>query len=120
MILVAAHSPESMPRLMALKRQEIEDPEVLELYTRFDEAVDWRPDDARLDELADRVVGLMSRSEPWGDDPDAIIAVEVVELLDSYFVDAVPVARRLMELVEERGWSGWTNLKPTTDVHRPS
>jgi hypothetical protein len=27
------------------------------------------------------------------------------------FVNAVPVARRLQRLLEERGWSGWTNLE---------
>jgi hypothetical protein len=41
------------------------------------------------------------------------MSVELVELLDSFFVDAVPVARRLMQLLEERGWSGWTQLEPT-------
>ncbi len=30
------------------------------------------------------------------------------------FVDSVPAAGRLMELLEERGWSGWTQLEPTT------
>ena len=62
--------PEQMPKWIALKREEIEDPEVM--------------------------------------------AVETVELIDSFFVAAVPVARRLMQLLEERGWSGWTQLEPTT------
>jgi len=35
------------------------------------------------------------------------------------FIEQVPAARRLLELLEERGWSGWTQLEPTTaDVHR--
>ncbi len=28
--------------------------------------------------------------------------------------NVVPAAGRLMELLEERGWSGWTELEPTT------
>lgn len=119
-ILVAAHSPEQMPKLMALKGEEIEDPEVVELYQRLDEAIDWQPDDPRLPELADRLAALISTAdnrEKYA--ADDAIAVELVELLDSFFVDAVPIARRLMQLLEERGWSGWTRLEPvTTDARR--
>lgn len=42
------------------------------------------------------------------------LAEGIVELLDSAFFDAMPVSRRLVELLEERGWSGWTQLKPVT------
>lgn len=119
-ILVAAHSPEQMPKWMAYKREEIENPEVVELYQRLDEAIDWQPDDPRLPGLADRLAALIStadnREEYAADDT---IEVELVELLDSFFVDAVPIARRLMQLLEERGWSGWTQLEPvTTDAGR--
>jgi DNA-binding transcriptional MerR regulator len=119
-ILVAAHSPEQMPKWMALKREEIENPDVVELYQRLDEAIDWQPDDPRLPELADRLAATISTADNWeqyGAEDD--MAVELVELLDSFFVDAVPVARRLMQLLEERGWSGWTHLEPvTTDARR--
>jgi DNA-binding transcriptional MerR regulator len=114
-ILVAAHSPEQMPRWIALKSEQIEDPEVVDLYQRLDEAIDWQPDDPRLPELADRLAASISNADNWEQHAaDDVMAVELVELLDSYFVDAVPVARRLMQLLEERGWSGWTQLEPTT------
>jgi DNA-binding transcriptional MerR regulator len=114
-ILVAAHSPERMPKWIALKREEIEDPEVVELYQRLDEAIDWQPDDPRLPELADRLAASISNADNWEEyAADDAMSVELVELLDSFFVDAVPVARRLMQLLQERGWSGWTQLKPTT------
>jgi hypothetical protein len=32
-------------------------------------------------------------------------------LLDEVFVNAVPIARRLLRLLEERGWTGWTQLE---------
>jgi DNA-binding transcriptional MerR regulator len=118
-ILVAAHSPEQMPKWMALKREEIENPDVVELYQRLDEAIDWQPDDPRLPELADRLAATISTADDWEQyDAEDDMAVELVELLDSFFVDAVPVARRLMQLLEERGWSGWTQLEPTADAYR--
>jgi hypothetical protein len=36
---------------------------------------------------------------------------DLVELLDSVFLDSVPVAPKLLELLKERGWTGWTNLE---------
>ena len=45
------------------------------------------------------------------------MAVELVRLLASFSVNAVPVARRLMQLREEHGWSGWTQLAPVTGRH---
>lgn len=114
-ILVAAHSPEQMPTWMAIKREQIEDPEVVELYQRFDEAIDWQPDDPRLPALADRLSAMMSTAGNWEEHAsDDTMAVDLVELLDSFFVDAVPVARRLLQLLEKRGWSGWTQIEPTT------
>ncbi len=32
----------------------------------------------------------------------------LVALLDSIFLDSVPIARRLMDQLEARGWHGWT------------
>ena len=105
---------------MALKREQIEDPEVDRSLPAVREAIDWQPDDPRLPELADRLAASISTADDWGQyDADDGMEVGLVELLDSFFVDAVPVARRLMQLLEERGWSGWTQLEPvTTDAGR--
>lgn len=113
-ILVAAHSPERMPTWMALKREQIEDPGTAEFYQRLDEAIDWQPEDPRLPALADRLAALISTAGTLEQHTADHMAVDLVDLLDSFFVDAVPVARRLMQLLEERGWSGWTQLEPTT------
>ena len=32
-------------------------------------------------------------------------------LLDEVFINAVPAARRLLTLIEQRGWTGWTKVK---------
>ena len=113
-ILLAAHSPERMSRWMAIKRKQIEDPAVVELYRRLCEVVDWPPDDPRLPELADWLAASISNAADWEEhDADDALGAGFVELLDSMFVEAVPAARRLMELLEERGWSGWTQFEPT-------
>ena len=117
-ILIAAQAPDRMAKWIALKREQLEDPEVVELYGRLYEMAGWQPDDPRLPDLADWLATVISaaydRQEPDSDDS---LAVGLVELVDSIFVDTVPAARRLMELLEERGWSGWTQLEPTSDAH---
>ncbi len=35
----------------------------------------------------------------------------LVALLDGIFVQHVPVARELLRLLEQRGWTGWTKLQ---------
>jgi len=114
-ILLAAHSPEKMEKWIALKREQLEDPDVVELYRRFCEMIDWQPDDPRLPELADWLAAAFAKAQGWEQyDADDRLAGGSVELLDSMFVEMVPAAGRLMELLEERGWSGWTELEPTT------
>lgn len=111
-ILIAAHTPERMPEFMADKRKQIEDPEIVDLYRALGEAIDWDPDDPRLPPLADRLAVIIDKSVATDGYPDDELADETVELIDSFFLDSMPVARRLLELLEERGWSGWTQLKP--------
>jgi DNA-binding transcriptional MerR regulator len=117
-ILIAAHSPERIVRWMAIKREQIEDPEVVELYRRLYELAGWKPDDARLPELADWLAAIFNAHNWEEDDSDDALAAGFVELVDSMFVEAVPAGRRLMQLLEERGWSGWTQIEPTADAHR--
>jgi len=118
-ILIAADSPELMGKWMKAKHEQLDDPEVVELYGRLYRMVDWSPDDPRLPELADWLAALFAKAGGGEkDDSDDALEAGSVELIDSMFVDAVPAARRLLELLEERGWSGWTQLEPTADDHR--
>ena len=64
-ILIAAHSPEQMDKWIALKREQLEDPDVVELYRRFCEMIDWQPDDPRLPELADWLAAAFAKAEGW-------------------------------------------------------
>lgn len=112
-ILVAAQLPEQMPTLMAIKSVQLDNPAVLELYNDLWEAVDWEPDDPRLPGVADRLVTLIeTTSEEWEDHEDQFeLDDDLVDLLDSVFLDSLPIAHRLLRLLEERGWTGWTRLE---------
>ncbi len=112
-ILVAAQIPDQMPALMALKRGQIEDPAVTAMYFDLVEAADWDADDPRLPAVADRLVAMFEEdAEHWSDgEIDFALGDELVALLDEVFIKAVPVARKLLRLLEERGWRGWTQLE---------
>lgn len=113
-ILVAAQIPDKMPALIALKRAQIEDPAVTAMYLDLVEAVGWDTDDPRLPTMADRLVAMFEQdADRWSGDEAADFALDddLAALLDEVFVNAVPVARRLLSLLEERGWSGWTKLE---------
>ena len=44
------------------------------------------------------------------------VSAELVELLDATFLQSFACAARLLELLEERGWTGWTDIRRTTAV----
>ena len=45
----------------------------------------------------------MEEEHPLSDD--------LVALLDAALFEFLPCAPRLLELLEERGWTGWTNIR---------
>jgi len=103
-----------MPTLMALKRQQIEDPGVVDLYFELVDAAEWPVDDPRLPAIADRLVAMIeNEADDWSEEQLADFGLddELVALLDGVFIAAVPVALRLLSLLEERGWTGWTRLE---------
>jgi DNA-binding transcriptional MerR regulator len=119
-ILVAAQLPEQMPTLMAIKRAQLDNPAVVDLYNDLWEAVDWKPGDPRLPALADRLVALIEATSNDEHDDDVFeLDDELVDLLDSVFLDMVPIAHQLLGLLEQRGWTGWTRLERVDPrVHR--
>ena len=84
------------------------------MYLDLVEAVNWEADDPRLAAVADRLVAMFEEDAArWSEDEivDFDLDDELAELLDEVFVSAVPVARTLLHLLEERGWTGWTKLE---------
>ena len=114
-ILVAAQLPEQMPALMALKSAQLDTPAVKAIYLDFVEVAEWDADDPRLPAFADRLVSLIEESSKGWEDYEReggfALDDDLVELLDRVFVSSLPVARRLLVLLEERGWTGWTRLE---------
>jgi DNA-binding transcriptional MerR regulator len=113
-ILVAAQLPEQMSFYMKMKQQQLDDPATVELYRDLADAITWEADDPRLMAVRDRLVALLDAADAEGwDSHDEQMSDDLVELLDSVFLDSMPIAHRLMELLEERGWRGWTRLERT-------
>jgi DNA-binding transcriptional MerR regulator len=114
-ILVAAQLPEQMPALMAIKHAQLDTPAVTAIYLDLVKAADWKAGDPRLPAFADRLVSLIEESakgwEHYQPDRDFALDDHLVELLDSVFLTSVPIAPRLLELLHERGWTGWTKLE---------
>ncbi|UYM07500.1 MerR family transcriptional regulator [Solicola gregarius] len=122
-ILVAAQLREQMPFYMTMKQQQLDDPAAVELYGVLAEVMQWEVGDPRVAAMADRLAALLDAvGVEESEQHDEQMPDELVELLDAVFLDSVPVARRLMELLEERGWRGWTNLErvpPRQDSANP-
>jgi hypothetical protein len=114
-ILVAAQLPEHMPLYMKLKQRQLDDPAVVDLYRELAEVIHWPEDDARVAAVGDHLVASLEAAEaaaPEGWEAfDQQMPDELAALLDAVFLDSVPVARRLLDRLEERGWRGWTKLE---------
>ncbi|OHV27451.1 MerR family transcriptional regulator [Parafrankia soli] len=110
-ILVAAQLPEHMPFYMKVKQQQLDDPATLQLYRDLPAVIDWEADDPRVAAVADQLVALIEADAEGWENYDEVMPDELAQLLDSVFLDSVPIARRLLELLEERGWRGWTKFE---------
>ena len=112
-ILIAAQMPEQVPALMAIKHAQIEHETLRRLYLDVGDLADCAPDDPRLPSLADRVAAFIeaSAAESAGVEEEHPISDDLIALLDAAFVEFFPCAPRLLQLLRERGWTGWTNIR---------
>ncbi|OEV02809.1 MerR family transcriptional regulator [Streptomyces oceani] len=117
-ILIAAQWPERMAAWMADKRRQFDDPRMVRLYQLLDPA-EMATDDPRLHEAADLLVEL---TEEWATrpQPDELAERTIVGLLDSFADHFASVTDRLQELLNERGWAGWTHLERTRVQRGPA
>jgi hypothetical protein len=113
-ILIAAQLPQHVPAFMAVKHAQLEHGPLRQLYLDVGDLAHGAPDDPRLPALADRVVAFLEAVEAQysGVEEEHPLSSELVALLDAAFVEHFPCARRLLALLEERGFTGWT------DIHR--
>jgi DNA-binding transcriptional MerR regulator len=114
-ILVVAAWPEDIPAVMAAKSAQLDHPQLVRLYRILSEILeddDAGDDDPRLAEAADIMAGLAEQAYTAGEiNPDELS----IGLLDALAVESDPRAKRLLDLVRERGWSGWNRIERLTE-----
>ncbi|WP_028062795.1 MerR family transcriptional regulator [Solirubrobacter soli] len=110
-IMIAAQVPDQIESVIASKHKELDDPDMVELYRLLSEAIDWPADDPRISEIADILERLMIRAMDAGQVGTDPFEDSFVDLLDATAVESSPLAERLLEILEERGWKGWTRIE---------
>ncbi|MFI8254974.1 hypothetical protein [Streptomyces filamentosus] len=110
--MIAAQVPDGIDSVIAKKHEELDDPDTVRLYSLLGGALDWPADDPRFVEAADVMERLMVREVEAGETgADDGIDDHFVDLLDSTMVESSPGAARLLAILEERGWRGWTRIE---------
>ncbi len=110
-ILVAAQAPHVVDEVIAKKHEDLRDPGMLRLYRLLSDVSDWPVDDPRIVEIADLLERRMIRAVENGEAGEAAVGNPFVDLLDAAMVESSPVAARIVALLEERGWKGWTAIE---------
>ncbi|MFE0178245.1 MerR family transcriptional regulator [Streptomyces sp. NPDC059002] len=120
-IPLAAHAPEQVPEWTARKQEQLADPQLIGFYLVLGQALDRTDDDPRLAELADQLAAYITQiADEQGEDylDAADIEPPFAKLMDALAFGTAPSARRLIELLEQRGWTGWTRLKRADPARR--
>jgi len=117
-ILIAAQMPDKVPAFMAIKHAQIEHETLRRLYLDVGDLADCARNDPRLPLLADRVAAFIEAAAAEAADMEEVqpVSDDLVALLDAAFIESFPCAPRLLELLEERGWTGWTNIRRMDSV----
>lgn len=110
-IMVAAQVPHLIDAVIAQKHEQLDDPDMVKLYSLLKGALDWAADDPRVVEVADIVERLMMRAVEAGEVGADGFDDQFVDLLDSTMVESSPGAERVVAILEERGWRGWTRIE---------
>jgi len=110
-VMVAAQVPDQIDAVMAKKHQDLDDPDMLRLYQLISGAFDCPPDDPRVVEVADVLERLRFRAIAAGELSMDGMDDRFAALLDATMLESSPAAARLLAILEERGWSGWTRIE---------
>jgi DNA-binding transcriptional MerR regulator len=110
-ILVAARWPEFIRETMREKLAQLEDPQLVRLYRVLSEILesDAADNDPRLTEAADIMAGLLKQAHANGELNLGDVAHDdlAFDLLDAFAVESNPRSQRMLNLMRERGWTGW-------------
>ncbi|WP_409187072.1 MerR family transcriptional regulator [Amycolatopsis sp. VS8301801F10] len=100
-ILAYALAPDVARAILVSRTALLDDPEYVAVLRAYDEAIEWDPDDPRLDAIADAAAELGQRMTLPSDLPDfRKVPRQVVELLAKH-LDS-PAWQRLDQLVAQR------------------
>jgi DNA-binding transcriptional MerR regulator len=110
-IMVAAQVPHLIDDVIAKKHLELDAPDMVALYRLLSEAIDWPADDPRVAGIADVLERLMLRAVEDGDAGADGFDDSFVDLLDAATAESAPIARRLLAILEGRGWKGLTRIE---------
>jgi DNA-binding transcriptional MerR regulator len=116
-ILVVARWPDSVREWMPGKFAQLDDPQLVRLYRLGSELLETdADDDPRLEEVADIMVGIFEQAYASGAFNSSDVAYDdpAFDLLDALFVESDPRTQRLLDLIRERGWAGWTRPERLT------
>lgn len=114
-IMVAAKVPHLIDAVIAKKHEQLDDdPDMVKLYGMVNGALDWSPDDPRVLEVADILERMMMRAADAGEVGADGFDDQFVDLLDATLLESAPGAERLLAILEERGWKGWTRVERVT------
>lgn len=110
-IMVAAQLPDRIDAIIAQKHTDLNDPDLVRFYNLVGDALDWTADDPRVAEAADILDRLLLRAAEAGNLNQDGLDDGFADLLDATMAESAPAARRLLTLMEERGWKGWTHIE---------
>jgi DNA-binding transcriptional MerR regulator len=109
-ILVAARWPDRIREVIAWKHVQLDDPQLVRLYRILSELLESDAgDDPRAEEAADIMAGLNEQAYTSGELHIGDVAHDdlAFDLLDALAVESDPRTERMLELMRERGWTGW-------------
>jgi len=112
-ILVAARWPDSIPEVIAAKHAQLGDPRLVRLYRVLSDLLESDAGDESLleeaEEAADIMVGLFEQAHAAGEiNPDGAAYDDLAfDLLDALALELDPRTQRMLDLMRERGWTGW-------------
>ncbi|WP_262286250.1 MerR family transcriptional regulator [Micromonospora sp. MA102] len=113
-ILVAARWPDQVREWIPAKLAQLDDPQLVRLYRVLSEIFDSDTgDESLLAEAADILAALAEQAYRSG---DLVVGEEAhddlpYDLLDALAVETDPRAERLVELMRDRGWTGWNRME---------
>jgi hypothetical protein len=109
-ILLAARWPDRIRDWMPGKLAQLDNPQLVRLYRLASELLETEAvDDPRLRELADLMASMLEQASASGELGPGKAAQDDLsfDLLDAFAVESEPRIERLLDLMRERGWTGW-------------